>query len=411
MQSNIEIRSNWLLDNSVNINKFIIDERDYIRNNIRIISRNKILHILEGIFLVFYYRRYIEFIDNNETFILAKELFQSIRELWNDLLIVSKIDNFYQNILNNTVDDLPLILEELDINFSNFKHLSNGYFVESIDENIRTIVNTYINRDFGDNWNTPNIEFKKPIGIIQNPFYNVNGRDNNIVEENRINENIANEEGNNNGIIRRLVFEENVNNNQNNNQNNNLPRPNIQVRPNLIVRNFMMDSNAINYTQNYTINANSVYSYNLTINVGNRITNIVIPVPLRNYGPYPANNRLQKSQQFYINNFASRDLEKRIDSAMSVKRKIEHCNQNYSSGECMICLENTDSRLSCGHGCHQECLIPTMEMKCPMCKKEVELEDDVAKEIFKKRILSGKSVPVVLNLCEEPGVTNIINWI
>ena len=33
MQSNIEIRSNWLLDNSVNINKFIIDERDYIRNN------------------------------------------------------------------------------------------------------------------------------------------------------------------------------------------------------------------------------------------------------------------------------------------------------------------------------------------------------------------------------------------
>ncbi len=381
MESDLIVRKKWLIDNNVQINKFIIDMNNKIQANTTSIKSNKIYDVLEGILIVFYYRRYLNFLETNETYVLAKDLFIIINQLWKQSGIVKKMNDLLQKIITNNFSELSDNFYDLNINIKYFKNLNNPDYINSIDDNITLVVNTYLNRQEGTNWNTDEIILLEPIGTIPNPFLD------NIEYEIREN----NPDNSLNNVNRRLFQSESENN---------------------YVNNYRMENQVLQYSYDSINTANTNNEYNLVIgNRNNRyITNLNINSPVRDVGPFPENNLVFRRQNFIVVNHAVRDIDTRIKSAMSVKRKIEYCDKNYSSGECMICLENTENVLSCGHGCHQECIIPTADMKCPMCKKEVDLDDDIEYEIYKKRILLGKPIPVVISMVEEPGNTQIINW-
>jgi hypothetical protein len=365
-------RTDWILQNYDKLNYFIFRSHNQIKSNSQFITRNTIYYALEGIFIAFYYRSYFPFLESNLVYVLSKQLFHEISILWNDFTFITQFNILINNINNTSCQNYQ---------YYDYKIIKiSGPLMEEIDKSINYVINNFNNNL---NTNIRQIQLCKPYGLVDNPFY-INP--NILIQDSltRINNNQTN-----------FLLNQIRNTNPENNNNN------IWTYSNIFPAVF--NRNSINtpvIPHNYHIITNN----NHILNINSYRRRFIGPLPENINSSYAVNN-------ISVLNSGARSLDDKVESALRFKRKTYKSDKSFASGNCIICLEDTNDILSCGHSCHQQCLIPTNKMSCPMCKREVELDESIEREFYKKRILSGKAVPLVIDVNELPGNTLIINWI
>jgi hypothetical protein len=97
-----------------------------------------------------------------------------------------------------------------------------------------------------------------------------------------------------------------------------------------------------------------------------------------------------------------------------------HQNQNKKEvievEECLVCLNEINTQLSCGHKVHTSCVVKSEKQECPLCRQNINLSnDDISKMLlydmkykiddtietrnkFLRIMLSHMSKPIDLNL-------------